>query len=315
MGGLGLAGAGLFAAVALGAGATWFFLSGDNTHPVTAAVVAIEVPAEDPEMDGLEAAVLEAAADGEDAVVVEPIPQPVPVSAPVAAAVEGPEASADGEAAGSDELAANDAVEDGVETEDGAEGEDALADAAEVTEPEVVEEVPVEEAPVEVLVAGDPREALPNDLRSQSTNIRLSGLAMRESQHDTTWVYDLVVKHDPHPEVRKKAWRTVIGRWRGGVGSPAEHEAIALWVLENGTAEAQVMAVVAMARKGTDVTPLLSKLDDHRAAVRRAAVEGCAAMGKRLGQQTEVRSALEARREVETDGKTKARIENALSRL
>jgi serine/threonine-protein kinase len=321
LGGLGVASMGLFAAIALGSGATWYVLSGGEAdHAVEA--MTVEASVEDSEMDALEAAVLEAAADGEDAVMVAPTP-PLVASRPAAVVPldEGAEAveGVTGEAAleGEDPAAAADGLVDAADVA-AAEGEDLLVDAAGLEEAEAIGlgvEQPVEEVPVEELAVDDPRAALPSDLRSQSTAIRLSGLAMRETQQDATWIYDLVVRHDPHPEVRRKAWRGVIGRWRGGIGAPAEHEAIALWVLDNGTAEAQVTAVVVMARKGTDVTPLLAKLDDHRAAVRRAAVEAVAAMGKRLGQQDVARTALEARRDVETDGKTKSRIENALGRL
>ena len=170
-------------------------------------------------------------------------------------------------------------------------------------------DVPAELAP------DDPRAALPPDLRSESTSIRLGGLAMRESHADATWVYDTVLRHDPHPGVREKAWQVVAQRWRSGVGDPAQHEAIALWVLDNGTFETQLGALGAITRDGSDVALLLPKLDDHRNGVRRAASEAIALMATRTGQQDVARQALQARLDVETDERTRGRIEKALGRL
>ena len=172
-----------------------------------------------------------------------------------------------------------------------------------------------EAAPIEELDATDPRASLPPDLRSQSTSIRMSGLAMRERDATATWVYDIVLKHDPHPDVRRKAWRTVTWRWRTNVGSPTEHAQNAEWVLNNGTADQQITAIVAIARSGRDVATLLPKLEDHRAGVRRAAVEGVVAMAERTGQAAQARAALQTRLEVETDKKTRSRLESGLQSL
>jgi len=197
--------------------------------------------------------------------------------------------------------------------------EEEQVEAVMVVEPEPEpEQAPVdlgEAAPIEELDANDPRASLPPDLRSQSTSIRMSGLTMRERDATATWVYDIVVKHDPHPDVRRKAWRTVTWRWRTNVGSPTEHAQIAEWVLNNGTADQQITAIVAIARSGSDVGTLLPKLEDHRAGVRRAAVEGVVAMAERTGQAAQARAALQTRLEVETDKKTRSRLENGLQSL
>jgi len=160
---------------------------------------------------------------------------------------------------------------------------------------------------------GDPRDKLPPDLRSQSTSVRMDGLSMREDQADATWIYDVVVRHDPHSEVRKKAWRTILLRWRRGVGSKMEHQRVVVWMLSTGTSDQQVEAIDYIARFGTDVNLLAPPLADSRSAVRRAAVDGIGVMVGRTGQKVSARMLLEDLAKTEQDSKTLSKIESTLS--
>jgi len=293
----------LTVSVLLGA---WFFLRGSPedaaTTPASAAVEAPDAPdvpdapdADDPPEESAEVA---------------STPRPKRTGrAPDAgsAAAVGAE-----EVMGEEEPAEADEGEDG-EVEEVEEGEEATEDTDAVVEVDVEEEP--EEDVVEEVEPGDPRAKLPPDLRSQSTSVRQDGLSMRESQADMTWIYDIVVRHDPHSEVRKKAWRIVQNRWRKGTGPKREHQAIAVWMLGTGTADQRVEAIGAVSRNGSDVTLLKASLADSRSNVRRAAVDGIAAMVTRTGQTDPARIMLNELKQTETDAKTLKKIDTALSSI
>jgi len=193
---------------------------------------------------------------------------------------------------------------------------DAVAEQLEPVDPDpVVTEPTVPDATPAPVPSGDPRAKLPVDLRSQSTSVRMDGLAMRESQADATWIYDIVVKHDPHSEVRKRAWKIVLARWRRGVGSSLEHQRVAVWMLGAGTSDQCLEAIDHIARYGTDVNLLGPPLNDSRSSIRRAAATGISELVPRTGQKVSARMLVEDRLSLEQDAKTIAKLQKALEGL
>ncbi len=233
---------------------------------------------------------------------------------------EEPVAGEEGAATDADVEDADPAVVD-VEDPAVADVEDPDPAVADVEDPgeemveDLPEEAPLEDLPIEAVEPGDPRAKLPPDLRSQSTSVRMDGLSMRESQSDTTWIYDIVVRHDPHSELRKKAWRIIQNRWRKGIGPKSEHQAIAVWMLGTGTADQRIEAIDSVARSGSDINLLKASLADSRSSVRRAAIDGIASMARRTGQADPARIMLHELKKTETDSKAMKKIEAALAAI
>ena len=286
--------------------------SGGFSAPAVEAVTEVEM--------GPEAAP-EARSEPEVAPDVKPKASPRRVRTPVAPAP--PEATPEPGPAQDAEPSEEETVEvdevvGSVGEPEASEGEDtdvpleAVAEAEEVSAPETPD---LPEPAQPVTVPSDPLDALPADLRSQSTSVRMDGLTMREAQPDATWIYATVVRHDPHSEVRKKAWRIVLNRWRRGIGPKMEHQRIVAWMLGDGTSDQRIEGIDYVSRYGTDVNLLASTLDDPRTSVRRAAVTGISAMAPRTGQKVTARILLDDRAKVEADSKTATLIEKALSDL
>ena len=299
-------GLGTVVTVGLALGA-WFFLSGQG-----------DTPRDVPQGPGIEATAPVSTApvgDGQAAPVGEepsaPGAEEAPVARPTSLDSEAPAPGVAERVPVEEDPVPEDSDPEGVA--DPTEDTDAVVDV-DVDDPDLDEEPEAADI-VEEVDPGDPRAKLPADLRSQSTSVRSDGLSMRESQEDVTWLYAIVVRHDPHSELRKKAWKIVQNRWRKGIGPRLEHEEIALWVLDNGTADQRVEAIDSVSRNGSDVMMLKSSLADTRTTVRRAAVDSMVLMARRTGQADPARIMLNELKNTETDSKTLKKIADALESI
>ncbi len=156
---------------------------------------------------------------------------------------------------------------------------------------------------------------LPPDLSSGTPSQRIAALEKLASAPDATSAIGQVMQRDTDAGVVKRAYKLLEDRWSRKVGSQAEAAAQIVWAAKHGGTELRLMAVPWVGAHSERLTDLSSALQHPQPTVRRAAVEAIAALAPRTGAQAAARTLLEGQAAKESDGKTKKRIEDAISAL
>jgi len=184
----------------------------------------------------------------------------------------------------------------------------ATAVAEVVAEPaEVVEDTPAGQPGEEVTDAVAPAAPPPlpaslDPAQNPKPEKRMDALVTFEPDPEATAVIGRVMKTDPDPEVRRKAWRVVRARHRVGTGDRGEHEDLIVWVIDHGPPALRREALMAMGRNGTRLEPIGAACNSAETEMRGVGLRALSAFAERNpDRRDEVVAILEARQAQETD--------------
>jgi len=189
-------------------------------------------------------------------------------------------------------------------------------EASGTAEAEVVEDLVGGEEVIAPVVPSETAFTLPPGLDPEQTPKgakRIDALVTLERDPEATAIIGHVMKNDPDPEVRRKAWRVVRARHRVGTGSQAEHEELLLWVIDHGPLPVRREALLAMGRNGTRLEPISAACHSTQVAMRGVGLRALGAFGRQNpDRRGEVVALLEARQALETDPALGAVIQELL---
>ncbi len=146
------------------------------------------------------------------------------------------------------------------------------------------------------------------DPQRSSVELREEAVTGLEDIPDATEIIVRVLQTDPEPAVQKRAWRVLRARWKRGTGEPAEHQAAAVWLIENGDTGLQNEAIRAMGEYGDDLALVQSQLDHAELKVQRAACVATAEIATRQEQPDLAKETLEACQERLTDKRSQKEL-------
>lgn len=158
-----------------------------------------------------------------------------------------------------------------------------------------------------------PSVAVPAALQSGTVDDRIDALGRYEKDASATAAIVWVMKNDPSPEVRRKAWRVVRARWNRGTGQASEHEEAASWAAANGASDTRKEAVDALGKHTVQLSRVSRYLDDASGDMRIQAAQATAEVGVRVGKRGEARTLLQARLAKETDPDVSRKISSILA--